>query len=100
MRLNHLTRVAALSAALGFVAAPARADVPESLPYQGWLADAANTPVNGQIDLTFKLYLAAGDAEPVWTESLHGVEVVDGIFFTYLGETVPLLAFFGDGTTR
>ncbi|MSP71476.1 MAG: hypothetical protein EXR76_04680 [Myxococcales bacterium] len=90
---------ALLVLALGGTAS-AQGLVPEVLPYQGLLSDAVGAPVNGQVDLTFRLYSQALGAVPAWTEQHLGVDVVDGVFSVYLGEDVPLVGNFRDGSTK
>jgi hypothetical protein len=52
--------------------------------YQGQLKDAAG-PVNGQCDLSFKLWDAASEGSQVgWTYLLEGVEIDDGLFTAWL----------------
>ena len=90
---------ALLVLALGGTAS-AQGLVPEVLPYQGLLSDAVGAPVNGQVDLTFRLYSQALGAVPAWTEQHLGVDVVDGVFSVYLGEDIPLVGSFRDGSTK
>ena len=74
--------------------------VPQVLPYQGYLSRADGTPVEGTVSLTFKLYDTANSQTPVWTEVSQNVTVNDGVFYVYLGQQSPILAYFGDGVNR
>jgi hypothetical protein len=101
-RLAQLLVIAAL--ALGGLAAAATdaqaQQVPQVLPYQGYLARANGTPVEGTVTLTFRLYDTAQSQQARWTETLTNVPVADGVFYVYLGQQASILNYFGDGTTR
>ena len=73
-----------------FWGAPAMAQVPTQIPFQGLLLDSGGTPVNGSVDLDFELFdsLAAGTS--LWTESHLGVIVVDGVYSVDLGASTPI----------
>ena len=57
--------------------------VPVELPYQGRLTDAEGEPINGQTDLTVRLYSSATNV--VFTETFDDVTVDDGYFAIRLG---------------
>ena len=65
------------------------ADIPQTISYQGILANAAGDPVeDGEYTMTFRLYDENGDELP-WQEE-QVVEVNKGIFNVILGSTNPL----------
>jgi hypothetical protein len=65
-----------------------KAQAPDSLAYQGFLTDDAGVPINGTVDLEFRiLEITTG---LVWRETQTGVEVVDGVFSVYLGSVESL----------
>jgi len=61
------------------------AAVPQVVPYQGQLKDAAGTPVNGVVDITFNLYTALTGGLAIWTETHTGVNITKGLFKVDLG---------------
>ena len=72
------------------------AEIPQIITFQGKLADADGNLLNGQYDLTFRIY----DAETtgtslLWQEAHNKTIVTKGIFAVPLGVTTPLspLAF-------
>lgn len=50
-------------------AAAVFAAVPQTVNYQGYLKDAAGSPVNTQVDITFSLYTQANGGTPIWLET-------------------------------
>ncbi|MGB1249931.1 MAG: hypothetical protein ACPG8W_04810 [Candidatus Promineifilaceae bacterium] len=59
-----------------------------TISYQGYLADENGYPVNGDIDMTFRIYETAIDGIVIWDEEWIGsnaVQVTDGVFSTMLG---------------
>ncbi|MCB9520863.1 MAG: hypothetical protein H6699_08310 [Myxococcales bacterium] len=83
--------------AIAFVSASASLAVPSSaaasppglIPLQGYLADRATGPVDGDITVLFTLYSDELATTSVWTES-RTVPVSNGVFSIYLGETTAL----------
>lgn len=75
-------------------------EVPQVLPYQGYLAQANGTPVEGTVSLHFKLYETSQDQNYVWSETIENVVVVDGVFYVYLGQQTDIINYFADGTNR
>ena len=74
-----------------------------TIPYAGRLSDAAGQPVaDGAYDLSFVLYGAAVDGDPLWTEVQQGVVVSAGEFLTYLGSVgvVPVKVSAENGPIR
>ncbi|MDH4227951.1 MAG: DUF1565 domain-containing protein [Deltaproteobacteria bacterium] len=60
------------------------------MTYQGRLSTSGNLPVNGTVNMTFKIYDVDTGGAHLWTETLTGVQVTNGIFTVTLGQTVPL----------
>ena len=76
--------------ALGSPALPALAQTPDSLSYQGQLVDSGGQPVDGTVNLRFRLWDAPSGGAVQWDESQVGVAVDEGVFSVYLGSEVPL----------
>ena len=93
-------RLISLALAGAFCATPALAQVPEVLPYQGYLADQEALPVNGTVQLTFRLYNGSDDVDAIWEETWVGVQVEVGVFAVMLGAQTPFPEGFSDGTIR
>jgi len=53
-----------------------------TIPYQGYLADTDNKPLDGPYDMTFRLYQQASGGNALWTEKWNGITVEDGLFNT------------------
>lgn len=72
--------------------APALAQIPQTMSYQGRLLDAGGAPVaDGDYDLTFRLYeVSAGPDAAAWTEPQPGTHVSSGLFHVVLGSSVAL----------
>lgn len=82
-----------LALALGAIlclAAPAAAAVPGQVSYQSLLLDPNGLPVNGSVDLAFRLFDALTGGTVVWTETIPGVFVLDGVYQATLGAATPL----------
>lgn len=88
-RLSLFAVLAALA-----LAAPARAQIPGTLSYQGYL-EQGGAPVSGTRALTFRLYDAPTGGTALWDEAQTAVAVADGVFAVALGAATPLsgLAF-------
>lgn len=69
----------------------ANAQVPQLINYQGKLTDNMSNPLNGDYQMTFRIYYVAGSEEQVWAESHPTVTVTNGLFNVMLGsiETLP-----------
>ena len=67
----------------------ARAEAPPFMPIQGVLTDNAGDPVDGETDMVFTLYDAAGEGTALWTET-QTIMVEDGFFTAYLGDIEDL----------
>lgn len=67
-------------------AAPtAQGTVPTFIPYQGTLTDASGNPIDGSVNLTFRLYNTLSGGTALWTESHTNVPVSSGLFNVRLG---------------
>ena len=69
-----------------------------TISYQGQLTNAAGTPLNGDYDLTFRLYNVANGGTSLWMEQWIGVNnvtVTNGLFHVMLGSltTIPQTVF-------
>jgi parallel beta-helix repeat protein len=62
----------------------AYAALPISLNYQGHLTDNIGTPIDGSINITFRIYNTQTDITPLWTDS-QVVTVNQGVFSVELG---------------
>lgn len=65
---------------------------PETMVYQGRLADTDGNPITNGVDVTFTIYLSSdGDAvDSVWAEQMAVTPDNQGVFTAELGATVPL----------
>jgi hypothetical protein len=88
---KQFTVLIIMTTALAVHAFPASADLPQTINYQGYLADSGGEPVNGSVNMTFGLYTAAtGTAAPLWTETQGTVSVVNGVYSVILGSETPI----------
>lgn len=62
------------------------------LNHQGRLLDASDTPIDGVVTLTFRIFEVPTGGAPLWSETQPGVTVTDGLFATTLGAISPLSA--------
>jgi hypothetical protein len=86
--LLGITAALALTLAL---AAPASAQVPRTMSYQGILTDNLGSPIaDGNYSLTVRLYDAAGGGALLYTEVHPVVAVARGGFNVILGSVTPL----------
>jgi len=85
MKKMILAVMAGLMLGIGCLTAPSYAAVPQVVPYQGQLKDAAGTPVNGVVNITFSLYTASSGGVAIWTETQAGVSITKGLFKVDLG---------------
>ena len=79
---------------LGSAQLYAQAPAPLTMGYQGFLTDLADQPVNDRYTITFRLYGAPQQGEPLWEERHDGLEVVDGVFNVSLGSIVLAVAVY------
>jgi len=59
---------------------------PATLAFQGYLIDAEDNPVDGTVNLAFRLYDAATGGTAQWAEDQLDVPVTQGIFSVHLGQ--------------
>jgi len=79
--------------------APARAQVPHLVGYQGRLLRADGTAASGTASVTFAVYSAESGGTPLWQET-QTLGLSDGYYATFLGlVSVPSDALF-DGSPR
>ena len=62
----------------------------ETINYQGYLTDAGGNPVNGSLDMVFRLYNLETGGTSLWSETQTGVPVTGGLFSVLLGSVDPL----------
>jgi hypothetical protein len=58
------------------------------IPFQGYLTDAAGRPMEGQYDLTFRVYAQLGDENYEWEDPRTAVPVNKGMVNVILGSVV------------
>ncbi len=65
--------------------------VPKLLNYQGYLTDTTDVPIDGALDMTFKIFDAASSGNELWSEAQTNVPVERGVFSVILGSgtTIP-----------
>jgi len=66
------------------------AQVPHFIRYQGTLVDSNNVPLEGNLNLTFRLYGVATGGTALWTETQTAVPVSRGTFNVLLGQMTLL----------
>jgi hypothetical protein len=80
---------AALVLFVSLFASPCHA-VPGLISYQGKLTDNTGTPLEGNLNMTFRLYDNAVGGAQLWSETQTGVPVTRGICDVRLGAVTPL----------
>ena len=63
------------------------------LSYQGYLTDAGDTPLDGEVGITFRLYSVPTGGTALWTEAHTGgnaVPVSEGLLNVMLGSLTPI----------
>ncbi len=68
----------------------AHAVVPELIPVQGVLTDDQDVAIDGATDLTFGIFAAETGGAALWSETQTGVDVNDGFFTAYLGDSTAI----------
>lgn len=79
----------ALILGLTLACLPALAGSPPEIPVQGVITDTRGIALDGHYQIVFSLYDQAQEGALLWSEELS-VEVVNGLFSVYLGQTVAL----------
>ncbi|MFW6057302.1 MAG: hypothetical protein ACOC9W_00460, partial [Persicimonas sp.] len=75
---------ALLTAAVALISAPALAGTPIQVPVQGLLTDSDGQAIDGETQVTFRIYPDASSSQVVW-ESEVSLSVDMGLFETALG---------------
>ena len=78
------------------VAVSAWAQIPRLINYQAKLTDDDGVALNGDYDITFRIYDEETGGTPLWTEAHTGVTVTNGLFDVQLGSITPLDLSFAD----
>lgn len=60
------------------------------ISYQGYLTDALGNPINGNRNMTFRMWNAATAGTNMWEETQNNVPVNNGQFSVSLGSVTPL----------
>jgi len=76
--------------ALMAIASVAQAAAPQTLGYQGHLADSGGQPITADLSITFRLYDVVGGGSPLWSEVQPAVQVDGGNMAVELGKVTPL----------
>jgi len=71
--------------------------VPMTFNYQGYLVDSNGDPVDGTVNLTFRIYTVSTGGSDVWNETHASVPVGNGVFNVILGESTALTTTIIDG---
>jgi hypothetical protein len=92
----------AITTMLGLLlwSAPAWAQAPNLLNYQGVLKNSGGTPQTGTFSLMFRLYDAASGGTLLWTETQPSVSVTNGLFSVLLGSVTALSPSNFSGSNR
>ena len=67
---------------------------PSTISYQGFLRDSDNQPLNGNYDLTVRLYYQATGGDDIWMEIHNGTVVQEGVFAIQLGSILSFESYF------
>ena len=89
--INRLA-LTAIIATLLCIDTPAFADIPTTLSYTGFLADASG-PYDGLVDVDITFYDDPGAGDELWSDSLTDVAVVQGLLNIRLGRAEAPFAF-------
>ena len=88
------------TAAVTLPAAASQSSVPSLMNFQGRLTDAQGQAINGNVQVTFRIYDVATGDSPLW-EEVQSVTAQDGLFSVLLGSAAPLMpTIFSTGTER
>jgi hypothetical protein len=85
-------RIAFLLLAALLWALPARAQMSETIAYQGYLTNADGDAAQGSATVVFRLYDQASGGTALWAETQQNVTFTDGIFTVHLGAVESLEA--------
>jgi len=62
--------------------------VPSTINFQGRLTDKEGTPLSGDYNMRFRLFIVENGGDPLWTED-QTVTVTDGVYSVELGSVAP-----------
>lgn len=65
------------------------AEIPQTISWQGVLTDAEDNFLNGNYDITVKLYDAYTDGTELWSETHNDLEIDNGLTNIILGSITP-----------
>ena len=63
--------------------------IPPTINYQGYLTNASGVPVNGTVQIVFKIYDVASGGTELWSET-QNVTVTRGVYNVELGAVTPV----------
>ncbi len=86
MKLNKPALLLGLAVLLSSATASA---VPDTMTFSGRLSTSSG-PVDGSVNVIFRIFSAATGGSPVWTETRNGVGADNGLVFVELGQITPL----------
>lgn len=73
-----------------FLIPVSHAAIPHLLSFQGILKNSADSYLNGNYSLTFRIYSASSGGTAIWSETQSSVSVTSGRFNTQLGSVTAL----------
>jgi hypothetical protein len=65
-------------------------EIPHQINYQGMLTDTGGNPLDGDYNLTFKIYSQSSGGSALWSEAQTGISVENGLFNVILGSITPI----------
>lgn len=72
------------------------AAIPLTMSWQGTIKDSNGDNLNGSFEFTFSIYESSTGGSAIWSETLTGVPVADGLVSVILGKIEPIDLPFGD----
>ena len=66
------------------------AEIPTTMPFQGFLTETNVSPVTATLPISFSLYVDSTTTTVLWQEDYPAVNVTTGVFEVQLGSVVPL----------
>jgi len=73
-----------------FSFATLQSQIPQIISWQGYLTNTDGTELNGEYDLTIKLFDVEFNGDPIWNETHENVQISGGHASIILGLQVPL----------
>jgi hypothetical protein len=92
--------LAALAATAVLATTRSAAAVPSTMAFTARLTDLAGAPIDGTVDVTFRLFDAASAGAMVWEESHDALAADGGLLYAELGGADALDAAVFDGSRR